>query len=100
MTRRTFTALLRRPIPAAVRPGLEPVLLAVTTAALAAGGIARLAGAAPLSDLLWALGTVSAIVPAVVWVLAALRRGHAGWISSPCSPWAAPWPSTNTWPVP
>ncbi|MFF0209334.1 heavy metal translocating P-type ATPase [Streptomyces althioticus] len=78
MTRSTFTAWLRRPMPAAVRPGLELVLLAVTTAALAAGGIARLAGAAPLSDLLWALGTVSAIVPAVVWVLAALRRGHAG----------------------
>ncbi|MFD8253047.1 heavy metal translocating P-type ATPase [Streptomyces werraensis] len=78
MTRRALTARLRRPIPAVLRPGLEPLLLAVTTAALTAGGIARLAGAAPLSDLLWALGTLSAVVPAVVWVLAALRRGHAG----------------------
>ncbi|WP_435059904.1 heavy metal translocating P-type ATPase [Streptomyces sp. bgisy060] len=57
---------------------LEPVLLAVTAAALAGGGIAWLVGARGLSDLLWALGTVAAVVPAVVWVLAALRRGQAG----------------------
>ncbi|MFJ6646148.1 heavy metal translocating P-type ATPase [Streptomyces sp. NPDC091290] len=57
---------------------LEPALLAVTTAAVTAGGIAWLVGAGGLADLLWGLGTVSAVVPAVGWVLSALRRGHAG----------------------
>ncbi|MFE5191145.1 heavy metal translocating P-type ATPase [Streptomyces sp. NPDC056628] len=57
---------------------LEPALLVVTTAAVTAGGIAWLVGAGGLADLLWGLGTVSAIVPAVGWVLSALRRGHAG----------------------
>ncbi|WP_411574750.1 heavy metal translocating P-type ATPase [Streptomyces fradiae] len=57
---------------------LEPVLLAVTAAALAGGGVAWLLGAQGAADLVWALGTVAAVVPAVAWVLAALRRGHAG----------------------
>ncbi|NUR85140.1 MAG: HAD-IC family P-type ATPase, partial [Nonomuraea sp.] len=57
---------------------LEPVLLGVTAAALAAGGIAWLAGARTLADVCWTLGTVAAIVPAVAWVLGALRRGRAG----------------------
>ncbi|MFF4881282.1 heavy metal translocating P-type ATPase [Streptomyces nigra] len=57
---------------------LEPALLIVTTAAVTAGGIAWLAGAGGLADLLWGVGTVSAVVPAVGWVLSALRRGHAG----------------------
>ncbi|MBB4984304.1 hypothetical protein GGE06_005250 [Streptomyces sp. SFB5A] len=57
---------------------LESVLLSVTAAALAGSGIAWLVGAPGLSDLFWALGTVAAVVPAVVWVLAALRRGQAG----------------------
>ncbi|MEU9571058.1 heavy metal translocating P-type ATPase [Streptomyces massasporeus] len=57
---------------------LEPALLVVTTAAVAAGGIAWLAGAGGIADLLWGLGTVSAVVPAVGWVWSALRRGRAG----------------------
>ncbi|MFF9119969.1 heavy metal translocating P-type ATPase [Streptomyces massasporeus] len=57
---------------------LEPALLVVTAAAVVAGGIAWLAGAGGLADLLWGLGTVSAVVPAVGWVWSALRRGHAG----------------------
>ncbi|MEU0219000.1 HAD-IC family P-type ATPase, partial [Streptomyces sp. NPDC006265] len=57
---------------------LEPALLVVTTAAVTAGGIAWLVGAGGLADLLWGLGTVSAVVPAVAWVWSALRRGHAG----------------------
>ncbi|MFD5448126.1 heavy metal translocating P-type ATPase [Streptomyces sp. NPDC127100] len=69
---------LRRSTAAHAVPRLEAGLLAVTTAALVAGGIARLSGAAGLADLFWGLGTVSAAVPAVVWVVAALRRGHAG----------------------
>ncbi|WP_327667567.1 MULTISPECIES: heavy metal translocating P-type ATPase [unclassified Streptomyces] len=74
----TRAAPLRRLRAAAASARLEPVLLTVTAAALAAGGAAWLAGADGLADLLWGLGTVSAVVPAVVWVLAALRRGHAG----------------------
>ncbi|MFF9406566.1 heavy metal translocating P-type ATPase [Streptomyces anandii] len=78
MPQHTFTALPRR-LATAVGPArLEPVLLAVTTAALTAGGIAWLTGAHGLADLLWALGTVSAVIPAAGWVIAALRHGHAG----------------------
>ncbi|RPF30870.1 hypothetical protein [Streptomyces sp. TLI_185] len=58
--------------------GLEPVLLTVTAAALVAGGVGRLAGAPGLADLCWALGTVAAVGPALGWVPADLRRGHAG----------------------
>lgn len=57
---------------------LEPVLLIVTGAALAAGGALWLVGATDLADLCWALGTLAAIGPAVGWVLAELRHGHAG----------------------
>ncbi|WP_327426539.1 heavy metal translocating P-type ATPase [Streptomyces sp. NBC_01236] len=57
---------------------LEPVLLAVTAAALTAGGVFWLLGAADLADLCWGLGTVVAVAPAVGWVLDALRHGHAG----------------------
>ncbi|MYX35724.1 MULTISPECIES: heavy metal translocating P-type ATPase [unclassified Streptomyces] len=67
-----------RHLAAAVTSWLEPVLLAVTAAALTGGGIAWLADARGLADLFWALGTVAAVVPAIGWVLAALRRGHAG----------------------
>ncbi|MPY56037.1 heavy metal translocating P-type ATPase [Streptomyces spongiae] len=63
---------------AVASPRLELALLAVTAAALTAGGIAWFVGAAGLADLFWGLGTVSAVVPAVGWVLAALRHGHAG----------------------
>ncbi|MEV5955372.1 heavy metal translocating P-type ATPase [Streptomyces sp. NPDC051987] len=73
----THATRLRR-LTAAVSARLEPALLAVTAAALAAGGIAWLTGAGRLADLLWGLGTVSAVVPAVGWVLVALRHGHAG----------------------
>ncbi|MGW0990337.1 heavy metal translocating P-type ATPase [Streptomyces sp. NPDC002486] len=57
---------------------LEPALLVVTAAAVTAGGIAWLVGAGGLADLLWGLGTVSAVVPAVGWVWSALRHRHAG----------------------
>ncbi|MEU8869993.1 heavy metal translocating P-type ATPase [Streptomyces javensis] len=63
---------------AALSTHLEPSLLAVTAAALTAGGVAWAVGADSLADLVWGLGTVFAIVPAVVWVVAALRRGRAG----------------------
>ncbi|WP_262413762.1 heavy metal translocating P-type ATPase [Actinacidiphila acidipaludis] len=57
---------------------MEPLLLALTAAALAAGGAAWLAGAAALADGFWAAGTAVAVVPAVGWVIDALRRGRAG----------------------
>ncbi|MCX4757150.1 heavy metal translocating P-type ATPase [Kitasatospora purpeofusca] len=63
---------------ARARRWLEPVLLVVTTAALAAGGIAWLAGSQTVADLCWAAGTVLAIAPAVAWVVVALRKGRAG----------------------
>ncbi len=56
----------------------EPALLAITGAALIGGGLAWLAGARTAADVLWATGTVVAIVPSVVWVIGALRRGRAG----------------------
>ncbi|WP_208870687.1 heavy metal translocating P-type ATPase [Streptomyces aquilus] len=59
-------------------PTVEAMLFADTAVALAAGGIFRLAGAARLADLCWALGTVVAVVPAVGWVLASLRRRQTG----------------------
>ena len=57
---------------------VEPALVAVTVAALATGGIAWLAGWRAVADWCWIAGTVTAVVPAVVWVLAALRRGRVG----------------------
>ncbi|KPI19044.1 heavy metal translocating P-type ATPase [Actinobacteria bacterium OK074] len=59
-------------------PKAEPLLLAVTAAALAAGGVCRLVGAPGLADLCWGLGTVVAVGPAVGWVLDALRHGRTG----------------------
>ncbi|WP_381560567.1 heavy metal translocating P-type ATPase [Streptomyces eurythermus] len=67
-----------RHLAAAVSAYMEPFLLSVTAAALTAGGVAWVAGAGALADLLWGLGAVFAIVPAVGWVVAALRRGSAG----------------------
>ncbi|MEZ7007624.1 heavy metal translocating P-type ATPase [Streptomyces sp. AD55] len=78
MGHRTFTTLPRGVSAAIVSPRLEPVLLIVTAVALTAGGSAWLLGAGRLADLIWALGTLSAVVPAVGWVIAALRSGRAG----------------------
>ncbi|MGP4051285.1 heavy metal translocating P-type ATPase [Streptomyces sp. 2A115] len=56
----------------------DSLLFLVTAAALAAGSLAWLADAPGVADLFWAAGTVAAVVPAVVWILRALHRGHAG----------------------
>ena len=61
-----------------VRSRTDSLLLLVTAAALAAGSLAWLADAPGVADLCWAAGTVAAVVPAVVWILRALHRGHAG----------------------
>jgi heavy metal translocating P-type ATPase len=78
MDRRIPWELFRHPTPLLSGRRFEPLLLAATAGALTAGGIAWLAGAPDIADLCWGLGTVIAVVPAVVWVLAALRQGHAG----------------------
>jgi heavy metal translocating P-type ATPase len=56
----------------------EPALVALTVSALAAGGIAWLAGWHAVADWCWIAGTLVALVPAVLWVLAALRHRRAG----------------------
>ncbi|MET9750675.1 heavy metal translocating P-type ATPase [Streptomyces ardesiacus] len=78
MNRALLVAPLRRSTAALASSRLEHGLLAFTAAALVGGGVALFAGAAGIADLLWGLGTVAAVVPAVGWVLVALRRGHAG----------------------
>ncbi|MCC5478333.1 hypothetical protein [Streptomyces barringtoniae] len=79
---------------------LEPVLLAVAAAALIAGGISWLMDVGDLAGLCWEVGTLFALVPAVGWVLAALRQGRAVWTSSSASRSAALWPCASTLPVP
>ncbi|MBP2471851.1 heavy metal translocating P-type ATPase [Crossiella equi] len=61
-----------------LRRWAEPAMVAVTVGALAVGGAAWLAGATTAADLCWAAGTVLATVPALWWVVAALRKGRAG----------------------
>ena len=61
-----------------LRPLVEPALVVLTAGALAAGGIAWLVGARSLADGCWIGGTLIAVIPAVVWVLMALRRGRLG----------------------
>jgi hypothetical protein len=60
------------------RRWLEPALLVTTTALLAAGGVAWLAGSSGWAGALWAAATVAAVVPAVGWVVAALLRRTLG----------------------
>lgn len=72
------TGSILGPLPARLRPLMEPALVVVTVVALAAGGIAWLAGARSVADGCWIAGTLVALVPAVVWVLLALRKGRLG----------------------
>ena len=57
---------------------VEPALVVLTVSALAVGGIAWLGGWRGVADGCWIAGTAVAVVPALVWVLAALRRGRLG----------------------
>ncbi|GAA3414969.1 heavy metal translocating P-type ATPase [Streptosporangium vulgare] len=52
--------------------------LAVTAFGLLAGGALHLAGAVTVADLLWAVVTGVALVPAAGWVISALRSGRLG----------------------
>jgi heavy metal translocating P-type ATPase len=53
-------------------------LLVVTSAALGAGAVAWLTGQHAAAHVAWAVGTLVALVPALAWVISALRRGQAG----------------------
>jgi len=53
-------------------------LVVVTLTALVLGGIAWLIGWRAVADGCWVVGTLAAVVPAVAWVVVALRRGRAG----------------------
>lgn len=57
---------------------LEPALLAATAAALLVGGIFWLVGDRTVADTFWVAGTALALVPAIGWVVAALRKRRAG----------------------
>ncbi len=61
-----------------LRSLVEPALVVGTVAALLLGGIAWVIGWRTVADWCWAVGTLAALVPAVVWVVASLRRGRAG----------------------
>lgn len=61
-----------------LRPFVEPTIVVLTVAALAGGGVAWLTGWRSVADRCWIAGTVLAVVPAVVWVVIALRRGRLG----------------------
>lgn len=78
MNRRDDERTDARTASAPARGWLEPVLLAVTAGALMAGGIAWLGGSGPVAAACWAAGTAAAILPALAWVIGALRRGRAG----------------------
>jgi heavy metal translocating P-type ATPase len=63
------------------RPGRrlpESGLLVVTAGALVGGGISWLLGRRDIADACWAAGTALALLPAIAWVVAALRRGRIG----------------------
>ncbi|WP_167097919.1 heavy metal translocating P-type ATPase [Mycobacterium sp. DL592] len=61
-----------------VKDATRWALLAVTLAALTGGGVAWLLGAHTVADGCWIAGTLAALVPAVWWVIAALRSGRLG----------------------
>ena len=61
-----------------LRPLIEPTLVVLTLGALAGGGAAWLAGWRDVADSCWIAGTAFAVVPALVWLLLALRRGRVG----------------------
>ncbi len=50
----------------------------LTVGALAVGGIMWLTGRTEIADVCWIVGTSVAVVPAVLWVVGALRRGRVG----------------------
>jgi heavy metal translocating P-type ATPase len=57
---------------------LEPALLLVTVGTLAGGGLAWALGSGHVADVCWIVGTVTALLPAAGWVIAALMHGRTG----------------------
>jgi heavy metal translocating P-type ATPase len=57
---------------------IEPVLLVLTLLALGLGALAWFVGWREVAEGCWAAGTLIAVLPALAWVIAALRRGRAG----------------------
>ena len=53
-------------------------LLGVCAAGLVGGGLAHLLGAAAAGNLVWAVTTATAVVPATWWVVQSLRRRQPG----------------------
>ena len=80
-----------------LRPLIEPVLVVLTVGALAAGGIAWLVGRRDIADGCWIAGTVLAVLPALVWVVVALRHGGSAWMSLRCCRWLARCSFTSIW---
>jgi cation transport ATPase len=69
-----MTAAVARRVPR----WFEPALLAVTSILLLAGVVAWLLDRQDVADGCWAAGTGVAVLPAVAWIVAALRHGRAG----------------------
>lgn len=61
-----------------VRWLIEPTLVVLTVGLLVIGGLAWLFGARVVADGCWITATVVAVVPALTWVVLALRRGQVG----------------------
>lgn len=73
------------PTPSAAPPGrrpaqrwVEPALTGATGICLVVGVIAWWADARAVAQVVWSAGTVCGLVPAVVWVARAVRRGRTG----------------------
>lgn len=61
-----------------VRWLIEPTLVVLTVGLLVIGGLAWLFGTRVVADGCWIAATVVAVVPALTWVVLALRRGQVG----------------------
>lgn len=57
---------------------LDRVLVILTVGALSVGGILWLLGERETADVCWILGTLVAVLPAVLWVISGLRQGRLG----------------------
>jgi len=66
------------PVPTLARRHAISILLVVSLAGLAAGGLAHVAGADALANGCWAATTIMGILPAGWWVLDAARHGRLG----------------------
>ncbi|QBJ94617.1 heavy metal translocating P-type ATPase [Rhodococcus sp. ABRD24] len=73
-----MTVELRDRFATRARAAIVPTLLTLTVGALATGIVAVLLGEDGVADIAWATGTVVALIPAVGWVVAAVRRRSVG----------------------